>query len=138
MTDAKLDQITQSQVEQFVSSEGLGHLTPAERFERFVNFSVISSEHSDTFSVEDVSGPGAEVGIDGIAVLVNGALVTSAEQVNDLAQRNNYVEAKFIFVSAKRSASFREAEVGNLMMSSVPARGVRAPRSKLRRRLAAR
>jgi hypothetical protein len=95
----------------------LSHLSAAEQFERFVNFSVVSSEHSDTFSVEDVSGPGDEVGIDGLAVLVNGALVTSAEQVQDLAGRNLYVEASFIFISAKRSASFREAELGNLGMA---------------------
>jgi hypothetical protein len=117
MTGAKLDPITQSLVDQFVASEGLSHLDAADRFERFVNFCVVSGEHSDTFDVEDVSGPGDEVGIDGIAVLVNGALVTAPEQVADLAARNGYIEATFIFVSAKRSPSFAEAEVGNIAMA---------------------
>jgi hypothetical protein len=117
MTESKLDQITQSLVDEFVASEGLTHLKPAERFERFVNFAVISSEHSDTFNVEDVSGPGDEVGIDGIAVLVNGALVTTAEQVADLADRNGFVEATFVFVSAKRSQKFQEAQLANLTMA---------------------
>jgi hypothetical protein len=114
---AQLDQITKSLVDQFVASEGIQELSAAEQFERFVNFAIVSSEHSDTFSVEEVSGPGDEVGIDGIAVIVNGALVTTAEQVQDLSDRNGYVEASFIFVSAKRSASFQEAEVGNLAMA---------------------
>ena len=117
MPDPRLDAITQSLLDQFVSSEGLTHLSAADRFERFVNFAIISSEHSDTFDVEDVSGPGDEVGIDGLAILVNGALVTSPEQVADLAERNSYVEATFIFVSAKRSARFEESEIANLAMA---------------------
>jgi hypothetical protein len=117
MAESKLDAITRSLLTQFVESEGLTHLSPAEQFERFVNFAVMSSEHSDTFNVEDVSGPGDEVGIDGIAVLVNGAMVTTAEQVEDLDERNGFVEATFVFVSAKRSPSFQESEVGNVAMA---------------------
>ncbi len=58
-----------------------------------------------------------EVGIDGIAVIVNGALVTTAEQVDELAERNGFVEAVFMFVSAKRSPHFKEAQAGNLAMA---------------------
>lgn len=119
MADSKVDQITQSLVDKFVVSEQLTHLDASERFERFVNFSVISGEHSDTFDVEDVSGPGDEVGIDGLAVLVNGALVTTPEQVNELAERNGYVEATFLIISAKRSAHFAEAEVANVAMAGL-------------------
>jgi hypothetical protein len=57
------------------------------------------------------------VGIDGLAVIVNGALVTTPEQVADLAARNGYIEATFIFVSAKRSAKFAEAAVGNIALA---------------------
>jgi hypothetical protein len=117
VTDPKLDAITSKLVDAFVATEGLDGLSDADRFERFVNFSLVSSENSDTFDVEDVSGPGNEVGIDGIAVVVNGALVSTPEQVTDLADRNGYVEATFVFISSKRSASFAEAEVGNLAMA---------------------
>jgi AIPR protein len=117
VTAPTLDRITSKLVDAFVAATQIEGLSDAERFERFVNFSVISSEHSDTFDIEDVSGPGNEVGIDGIAVIVNGALVTTPEQVTDLASRNGYVEATFVFVSSKRSASFAEAEVANLAMA---------------------
>jgi hypothetical protein len=117
LAEPKLDPITKSLVDEFVSSEGLGDLKPAEQFERFVNFATISNEHSDTFSIEDVSGPGDEVGIDGIAVLVNGALVTTAEEVEELAERNGYVEATFLFVSSKRSPKFEETQVANIAMA---------------------
>lgn len=117
MADPKLDAITQSLVTTFVDTEGLTSLNDADRFERFVNFAVVSSEQSDTFDVEDVSGPGDEVGIDGLAVIVNGALVTTPEQVADLASRNGYVEATFVFISSKRTPSFAETEVANLAMA---------------------
>jgi AIPR protein len=119
MVESRVDRITQSLVDKFVLAEQLTHLDASERFERFVNFSVVSGEHSDTFDVEDVSGPGDEVGIDGLAVLVNGALVTTPEQVNELAERNGYVEATFLMVSAKRSAKFAEAEVANVAMAGL-------------------
>ena len=73
----------------------------------------MSAEHSDTFDVEEVSGPGDEVGIDGIAVLVNGALVTTSEEVAGLADQNRYLEVSFVFTQAKRSAAFSEAGIGN-------------------------
>ena len=117
MTAAQLDPITQDLVDKFVASESLDKLDPADQFERFVNFSVVSTEQSDTFDVEDVSAPDNEVGIDGLAVIVNGALVTTPEQVADLAKRNGYIEATFIFVSAKRSANFAESAVGNIAMA---------------------
>lgn len=118
MAGAKLDQITKAFVDQFASAEGLLALPDADRFERFVNFCVVSAEHSDSFDVEEISGPGDEVGIDGLAVLVNGALVTTAAEVDDLVGRNRHVEATFIVISAKRSPRFSEAAVGNLAFAT--------------------
>lgn len=113
-----MDRITQSLVDKFATEYGLTKLAAADQFERFVNFCVVSAEHSDTFDVEEVSGPGDEVGLDGLAVLVNGALVVTPEEVADLAQRNRHVEASFVLISSKRSANFAEAEVGNLGLAA--------------------
>jgi hypothetical protein len=85
MPDSQLDPITQSLVDQFVATERLEGLKASDKFERFVNYAVVSSEYSDTFDVEEVSSPGDEVGIDGIAVMVNGALITAPEQVHELS-----------------------------------------------------
>lgn len=74
MAEAKLDAITQSLVDQFVAGEDLMHLSPAEQFERFVNFAVISGEHSDTFNVEDVSGhSNSSGGISSLSLAINPA-----------------------------------------------------------------
>ena len=107
-----MDKITESLVEEFLQSQKLTHLEDADAFERFANFATVSGEHSDSFDVEEVSSPDTEVGIDGIAVLVNGVLVTSAEEIDALAEQNGYIEATFIFVQAKRSEGFSESDMG--------------------------
>ena len=108
-----LDRITQALVNEFVKSQNLEHLAGAEQFERFANYCVVSSEHSDTFDVEEISGPGDEVGIDGIAVVANGSLVTNPDEIVGLVDQNRYLEVTFVFVQAKRSPAFSEAAIGN-------------------------
>jgi hypothetical protein len=61
-----VDRITENLLAEFVADHGLSRLTDSDAFERFANFCVVSREYSETFEVEDVSGPGQEVGIDGL------------------------------------------------------------------------
>jgi hypothetical protein len=107
-----MDKITKSLMEEFLAVQELTHLSEADGFERFANYCVISSEHSDSIDIEEVSSPNSEVGIDGIAVLVNGVLVTDPEEVEGLAQQNGYLEVNLIFIQAKRSESFSESAIG--------------------------
>ena len=109
-----LDRITKSLLDTFVESEGLGSLSGSEAFERFATYCVISREHPETFNVEDVvvSG-GNDTGIDGIAVIVNGSLITTVEELEDLLQSSGYIEATFVFVQAKTANSFDAGEIGN-------------------------
>lgn len=107
-----MDKITQNLMNEFLKHQDLTHLNAADGFERFANFVTVSGEHSDSFDVEELSSPDTEVGIDGIAVLVNGVLVTSSEEIEGLANQNGYIESAFIFVQAKRSESFSESAIG--------------------------
>jgi hypothetical protein len=107
-----MDKITQSLVDEFLDNQELTHLGQADAFERFVNFAIVSSEHSDSFDVEEISSPDTEVGIDGIAVLVNGVLITEPDEVEGLAEQNGFIDANFIFLQAKRSSSFSESAIG--------------------------
>jgi hypothetical protein len=52
--------------------------------------------------------------MDGIAFIVNNALVTDVDQIADLLEVNKYLEVSFVFVQAKRSSGFKMAEVGQL------------------------
>ena len=68
---------------------------------------------ADTFDTADlVTGAGGDTGIDAIAILINGSLVTDSELVAELAKTNGYLDVTFVFVQAERSAAFDGAKIG--------------------------
>lgn len=84
-------------------------------FEHFANFCVASKEYPDEFDVEDISVAGGnDLQLDGVMIIVNGVLVDSNDEVDDLAQTNKHIDAEFIFVQAKTGADFSGAEISNM------------------------
>lgn len=84
-------------------------------FEHFVNFCIASKECSDEFDLEDLHVAGGnDLGLDGVIITVNGSLVQSPEEVDDLANTNKYVLAEFVFTQAKTGADFNGAEISNM------------------------
>ena len=111
-----MDRITQGLVDEFVKNFDLGKEPPEEQFEHFVNVAVVSSEYHESFDPADVHvGKDANPGIDGLAIIVNGSLVTEEEEVEDLLGTNKYLEVTFIFTQAKTSSSFDGADMGSFI-----------------------
>jgi hypothetical protein len=79
-------------------------------FEHFANYCVISQDYGEEFDVDGIhTGGGDDLGIDGLGIIVNGALVSDPSEVEDLATANKYIEAKFIFCQAKTGVTSPEA-----------------------------
>jgi hypothetical protein len=111
-----MDRITQSMLTAFVTAEGLQTLPESEAFERFANSAVMTSLTSDTVGLEDVScGSGNDTGLDGIAIIVNGSIVTTEEEVDALVETNGYLDAHFVFVQAKTTSGFSGADIGTFL-----------------------
>jgi hypothetical protein len=111
-----VDQVTRRLLEDFVLAEGLQHLEQPAAFERFVNYCVVSKEFSGSFNVEDIScGAGDDAGLDGVAIIVNGSVVTSDEEVVDLYDTNGFLEVVFIFTQAKTGSTFDGGEIGTFL-----------------------
>lgn len=110
-----MDLVTQSLLASFAAEESLpGSLDEATLFEHFVNFSAVSAEYGDEFDVEELhTGGGEDLGIDGIAVIVNGNLVTDLAEVEDLATANKYLEVHLVFTQAKSGGNFSGSEISN-------------------------
>lgn len=110
-----MDLVTQSLISSFKEEESLPkNLAEAELFEHFVNFCAVSSEYGDEFDVEEIhTGGGDDLGIDGVAIVVNGALVSHEEEVDDLAAANKYLEVEFVFCQAKSGGSFSGSEISS-------------------------
>ena len=107
-----MDPIIETLVNTFASEHELDALRVPDRFERFANYCVVAGRGvEESFDVEDVTVDGNEVGIDGLAVQVNGRIVTDPEEVDGLAATNGYLDVRFIFVQAKISESFSAAAV---------------------------
>ncbi|MFV3126619.1 AIPR family protein [Niveispirillum sp. KHB5.9] len=102
-----MDPITKALLAEFVKQNELEDLPEDKQFEHFAAFSVIASRYGEEFSTSDVVlGGGADLGIDGCGIILNGRLIDDEQEVEDIQKLNGYLEAEFIFVQAKRSANF--------------------------------
>lgn len=72
-----------------------------------MNYVVTSSEYNKTFDVDSITvGEGNDTGIDGISIIANGQLVESTDEIDDLLERNNFLEVDYLFIQAKTSSNF--------------------------------
>ena len=111
-----MDRITESLIEELLTNLELDSQGAPKDFEKLVNYSIISNEYSKTFEVDSVTvGDGNDTGIDGIAIIVNGQLIESKEEIDDIIERSGSLEVKYIFNQAKTSSSFNSGEIGTFL-----------------------
>ena len=111
-----MDRITSNLLKEFAEEYGLAGLPESEQFEHFVNFVIVSLEYSESFDPSDVHvGRKGLPGIDGLAIIVNGVLVTEEEEIDNLLEANNYLDVDYIFMQAKTSSSFDGSEIGSFI-----------------------
>lgn len=108
-----MNQITASLLEDYAKlhelpkDEELGS-----KFEKFSAYSVIRKIYGQEFDTELVEiGGGLDTGIDSIGILVNGVLVNTIEEINDLKERNNYLDVTYILIQSKISESFETDKI---------------------------
>jgi hypothetical protein len=107
-----MDRVTKSLMETFREEQSLGQLEEALLFEYFADYCVVSDAYEDEFDISDVHvGGEGDLNQDGLAIIVNGSLVTSVEQAEDLLAINNFLDVRFIFVQAKTSSSFSGEQI---------------------------
>jgi hypothetical protein len=108
-----MDLITKSLLTEFAREQGIERYSESEQFERFAASLTIGRWVSETIDPDEVVvGSGSDTGIDAVAILVNGSLVDDAVSVNELAERNGFLEVLFVFVQAETSSSFDAAKIG--------------------------
>jgi len=108
-----VDRITEGLLKEFLQEQSLAHESESKDFEQFCNYAVVSKEYSDSFDIQDISvGEGNDTGLDGVAIIVNGRLVESEDEVTDIVNMNGYLDATFIFVQAKSGRNFESSEIG--------------------------
>lgn len=111
-----MDLITESILTEFSKEHEITHLVEDKRFEHLSTYVVTHRRFSgEAFDTEDlVIGDGGDTGIDSIAFLINGALVTDRDALQELCQLSGQLDVTFLFVQAERSSSFDSAKIGGL------------------------
>jgi hypothetical protein len=114
-----MDVVTQSLLKEFVASQKLEELPPSEQFETFVNYIVIADNYPEEFDVGIVATGKGEFGLDGIAIIVNDALVDDEEQLDDLLTHSPVLQVQFLFLQAKASSSFDAGDLSKFLQAVV-------------------
>ena len=102
-----MHRIVKAHLDSFVASFSLEADDEAKQFEKFSTYSVIANRYSGTFDLDDIVTGDGDDGIDGIAIIIDESVITSAqdaEAVFSSPRRNHDVEIAFI--QAKRSEGF--------------------------------
>lgn len=114
-----MDRVTESLLDEFSKEHSLSELPEDKRFEHFASFVVVRGEHTESFDTDsivvghdDKSGGGSDTGIDGIAIIANGVLVTDIEELDELADRVGYLDVTLVFLQAETSSKFEGSKIG--------------------------
>ncbi len=103
-----MDRITQSFLNEFVERHELGVIPEGQQFENFASYVAVrrhyNGESFDTTTIH--TGGGGDLGIDGLAILVNGSLVADVDALNEHADISGHYDASFVFIQADRGSSF--------------------------------
>lgn len=111
-----MDRITTSLIKELLESQELTSKGESKDFEKLVNYTVISNEYNKTFDIETLTiGEGNDTGIDGLAIIVNGQLVESIDEVDGLIEKNNFLEVEFVFTQSKTSSTFSGADINTFL-----------------------
>lgn len=88
-------------------------MSDADLFELFASYCSVSSSYDEEFDTASLGvGGDGDLGIDGIAIIVNGVLISSVDEAADLLEMNTFLDVKFIFIQAKSGTSFSGQEIG--------------------------
>jgi hypothetical protein len=101
-----MDVVTQSLLKEFAESQKIDSLPESDQFEAFINYIVVSDIYPEEFDFSVVATGQGEFGIDGIAIIVNDAIVDDEEQLDDIIAHNPVLQIQFLFMQAKTSSSF--------------------------------
>lgn len=108
------DRIISAYLDDFKIEFGMDGLEEPTAFEHFVNYCVVSRQFPGNFDPEDVSvGGSGDLGLDGLAILVDDNIVQSIEDVDYFKRTLRRLDVDFLFIQTKSSPQFEAAAIGS-------------------------
>jgi hypothetical protein len=112
-----MEPVIKSKFEKFREKMDLKDIKEGLAFGQFVNYSLLIGHQPDAFSGDNelfdavnVDGPD-DMGIDGVAVKVNGSLIRSLEDIKDLIEKMDRIDVEFIFIQSKATEHFEKGDL---------------------------
>lgn len=96
------------------------HLDTEIAFEHFINKCIVNKYSNERFEPDDIMTDPGEKGLDGVAICVNGRVITTIDELESIYKESKSLEVRFIFIQSKTSESFDGDEIGTFIF------GVRA------------
>lgn len=106
-----MNQIIKAALEIHTFEYGIEAWEEKDRFEHFINRCVVNKYSMERFDPSDIMTGKGEIGLDGIAILLNGHIVTTLRETQEYYKNNSNIEVTFVFIQAKRSSSFNSGEI---------------------------
>lgn len=113
--------IINARLNKFRDSYGLTSLADGDAFERFVNNAILRSHQPDAFTADSdllekvCVGGGGDNGIDGLAIKLNGLLVKSIAEIEDIVDKFKKASIEFIFIQSKYKNKFEASELNTFI-----------------------
>ena len=117
----QVEPIINARFKQFRQKNELERVPDGEAFERFVNYTILSLHQPDAFTADSelldfvCVGGMSDMGIDGLAIKVNGIIVKSRADIHDIIKRFKRIDVEFIFIQAKYKPNFNKGELNNFV-----------------------
>lgn len=91
----------------FVNSFGLNTESESSQFEKFTNYSIVSSRLGATYDLDDITTGDSDDGMDGVAIIIDEEIIISKEDTESIfiSERRNH-DVEVLFIQAKTSESF--------------------------------
>jgi hypothetical protein len=109
-----MHKILESYLSKFSEEHSLLDLDESVRFERFVNYCVLSSRYPDQFDTADITTEVDDDSIDGCAILIDEELVTTEAGADAIFRKRGGrkdLVVNYVFTQAKRSEGFQGTEI---------------------------
>lgn len=84
-------------------------------FEHFINKCIVNKYSSERFDPSDIMTDPGEKGLDGVAICVNGRVITSTDELESILSEGKSLDVRFVFIQSKTSEHFDGDEIGTFI-----------------------
>jgi hypothetical protein len=106
-----LNPVVKAQVKDFVTTNAITSISESEQFEIYSIYAVLNGALGESVEPLDVHLAGSEFGVDGVAILVQGRLITNTAEAEEAILEIRSPEIDFYFFQSKTGTSF---DYGNI------------------------